>query len=67
MSAKTSVSSITLITVMLSEPLRITLHAPLLIRTRQSAHSDVNVQKGVVSSLLNSVLESHLIHSAVSY
>lgn len=67
MSAETSVSSITLITVMLSEPIRITLHTPLLIRTRQSAHSDANVQKGVVSSLLNSLLECHLICSAVSY
>lgn len=39
----------------------------LLIRTRQSADSDVNVQKGVASSLLNSVLDCHLICSAVSY
>lgn len=67
MSAKTSVSSITLITVILSEPIRITWRTPLLIRARQSADSDVNVQKGVASSLLNSVLECHLICSAVSY
>lgn len=67
MSAKTAVSSFTLITVILSEPTRITLHTQLLIRTRQSADSDVNVQKGVALSLLNSVLDCHLICSAVSY
>lgn len=43
MSANTSVFSITLITVILSEPIRITVHTPLLIRTRQSADSDVNI------------------------